>query len=187
LLSFSFSNQLFFYRETNLNIERKGSVRRKSFINFPFFLRHQDALDDAHTSPSFHKKIKPSETVLSLSQAADKGVTTTTSTATNTPVTKSKRATSFVRKKPPLERGLSAQSALRFNRNILIPDGLSTSTTDVSILVTQPSPDVPTGPSLLHSESTLVHVLVHRESEEYTTDVDEEKDNKTGRFHVEYI
>lgn len=30
---------------------------------------------------------------------------------------KSKRATSFVRKKPPLERGLSAQSALRVNRN----------------------------------------------------------------------
>lgn len=31
--------------------------------------------------------------------------------------TKTKRATSFVRKKPPFERGLSAQSALRINRN----------------------------------------------------------------------
>ena len=33
---------------------------------------------------------------------------------------KSKRATSFIRKKPPLERGLSAQSALRINKNALV-------------------------------------------------------------------
>lgn len=33
---------------------------------------------------------------------------------------KQKRATSFVRKKPPLERGLSAQSALRINKNALV-------------------------------------------------------------------
>lgn len=33
---------------------------------------------------------------------------------------KSKRATSFIRKKPPLERGMSAQSALRINKNVLV-------------------------------------------------------------------
>lgn len=33
---------------------------------------------------------------------------------------KTKRATSFVRKKPPFERGLSAQSALRINKNALV-------------------------------------------------------------------
>lgn len=31
-----------------------------------------------------------------------------------------KRATSFIRKKPPLERGLSAQSALRVNKNAFV-------------------------------------------------------------------
>lgn len=55
-------------------------------------------------------------------------------------------------------------------------DTLSVSTADVSILVTEPSPDVPTGPNLVKlpgGEATLVHVLVHRESEEYQSDVDE--------------
>ena len=48
-----------------------------------------------------------------------------------------------------------------------VPDG-----SDVSILVTEPSPDSsapPARPPLLRqqSEATVVHVLVHRESEEY--------------------
>lgn len=59
-------------------------------------------------------------------------------------------------------------------------DGPS-SVKDVSILVTQPSPECPTGPpnqskNRLHTDSassTLVHVLVHRESEEYQTDVED--------------
>lgn len=141
---------------------------------------------------------------------------------------KSKRATSFIRKKPPLERGLSAQSALRINKNALVGrllvclyfrccvvticklvcfnvcaiSGINTvdcptSVKDVSILVTEPSPECPTGPKSnnshhhrLHTDSattttaapgassvggssTLVHVLVHRESEEYQTDVED--------------
>lgn len=54
----------------------------------------------------------------------------------------------------------------------------STSTVkDVSILVTEPSPECPMGPSKnrLHTDSTstLVHVLVHRESEEYQTDLED--------------
>lgn len=51
---------------------------------------------------------------------------------------------------------------------------------DVSILVTEPSPECPNGPSSssknrLHTDSvsTLVHVLVHRESEEYQTDFED--------------
>lgn len=55
------------------------------------------------------------------------------------------------------------------------------STTDVSILVTQPSPEVPHAPSnRLHSaEATLVHVLVHRESEEYQSTEDISGTTKT--------
>lgn len=50
---------------------------------------------------------------------------------------------------------------------------------DVSILVTEPSPECPMPQAKnnllteMGSSSTLVHVLVHRESEEYQTDTDE--------------
>ena len=37
--------------------------------------------------------------------------------------------------------------------------------------MTEPSPDVPTVPA--PGETTLVHVLVHRESEEYQSELDE--------------
>lgn len=51
---------------------------------------------------------------------------------------------------------------------------LSSSTNDVSILVTEPSPEAPptNSPKKL-GEPTLVHVLVHRESEEYHTDLED--------------
>lgn len=38
---------------------------------------------------------------------------------------------------------------------------------DVSILVTQPSPEVPVGPNLNSNQTLVHHVIVHRESEEY--------------------
>lgn len=47
---------------------------------------------------------------------------------------------------------------------------------DVSILVTEPSPEAPTVPPPLlrqRSESTVVQVLVHRESEEYNQEGEE--------------
>ncbi|KZC09355.1 hypothetical protein WN55_11096, partial [Dufourea novaeangliae] len=53
------------------------------------------------------------------------------------------------------------------------PAPLPIESTDVSILVTEPSPEniapPPTRPALLRRQSaaTVVHVLVHRESEEY--------------------
>lgn len=82
--------------------------RRKSFYNF--FLRHQDAVDDSLTSPSVGRKLIP------LNCSAQ----TLNLTDEKQPLPKTKRATSFVRKKPPLERGLSAQSALRINKNALV-------------------------------------------------------------------
>ncbi|CRK95854.1 CLUMA_CG009301, isoform A [Clunio marinus] len=141
----------------------QSKSRRKSIYNF--FLRHQDAVDDHMTSPSVHKKvIKPSETVLSL-KSSEK--------PTSPPTTKSKRATSFIKKKPRLERGLSDQSVLRLNRNVNLDVNGSTSSADVSILVTEPSPEVPFGPNLNSNQTLIHHVIVHRESEEYHTDVDE--------------
>ncbi|XP_058123492.1 sodium channel protein 60E [Anopheles coustani] len=142
--------------------------RRKSFYNFPFFLRHQDAVEETSTSSPqpLKRPLKGSETNLSLNASLEQVPPVPPPT---TP--KSKRATSFVKKKPPLERGFSAQSALRLNRNAVVPDDtLSTSAADVSILVTEPSPDVP--PSSAPGE-TLVHVLVHRESEEYQSELDD--------------
>ncbi|XP_017866410.1 PREDICTED: sodium channel protein 60E isoform X4 [Drosophila arizonae] len=78
-----------------------------------------------------------------------------------------KRASSFIRKKPPLERGLSAQSALRVNKNAYVSDAPAP-----EVIVTKPSPEQQTHPhvhalSLRPDNATLVHVLVHRESEEY--------------------
>lgn len=47
----------------------------------------------------------------------------------------------------------------------------------MSILVTEPSPDIPPAASIsslqVEPPSTLVHVLVHRESEEYQTDLED--------------
>ncbi|KAJ6635625.1 Sodium channel protein 60E [Pseudolycoriella hygida] len=166
------------------DIELSGNrtPRRRSFYNF--FLRHQDAVDDCLTSPSVARKaVTPSGTLQSISNASvdDKPVVVHA-----TP--KSKRATSFIRKKPPLERGLSAQSALRINKNAVVVDGPNLTARDVSILVTEPSPEYPIPPApknrLLSepSTSTLVHVLVHRESEEYQTDLEDgstDKDEKS--------
>lgn len=47
---------------------------------------------------------------------------------------------------------------------------------DVSILVTEPSPEAP------NVDSTLVHVLVHRESEEYNTDAEDTTPTKANLF-----
>lgn len=49
----------------------------------------------------------------------------------------------------------------------------TSSTADVSILVTEPSPEVPVGPKINVNQSLIHHVIVHRESEEYQTDYDE--------------
>lgn len=120
-----------------------------------------------------------SGTITSLNTAAvDTKAKPTKPTPTVTP--KSKRATSFVRKKPPLERGLSAQSALRVNKNPFVDEPIATP--DVSILVTEPSPEAPSTPFNKMGETTLVHVLVHRESEEYKSDVEDGKQAKKSSY-----
>lgn len=74
-------------------------------------------------------------------------------------------------------------------------DGPNLTARDVSILVTEPSPECPIAPSpknrLLNepSTSTLVHVLVHRESEEYQTDVEDGGTDKGAyglRLHFKF-
>uniref|UniRef100_A0A1B0D6A9 Uncharacterized protein n=2 Tax=Phlebotomus papatasi TaxID=29031 RepID=A0A1B0D6A9_PHLPP len=53
-------------------------------------------------------------------------------------------------------------------------DGPTGPASDVSILVTEPSPDTPyISGDHLQADQTLVHVLVHRESEEYHTDAED--------------
>lgn len=101
--------------------------RRKSFYNF--FLRHQDAVDDTQSIirkspiPSSGQPLSAANSfdekqLQGTITAAAAAAAATTTTTTPTPSTsKTKRATSFVRKKPPFERGLSAQSALRINKN----------------------------------------------------------------------
>lgn len=90
--------------------------RRKSFYNF--FLRHQDAVDDAIASPSVNRKaaVSPGAVTVGRPVSAANSIDEKQQLQT-APATKTKRATSFVRKKPPFERGLSAQSALRINKN----------------------------------------------------------------------
>lgn len=59
-------------------------------------------------------------------------------------------------------------------KNIKLKILEATSNADVSILVTDASPEIPTGPNINSTQQSLIHhVIVHRESEEYQTDLDE--------------
>lgn len=143
-------------------------------------------MDDHMTSPSVHKKIiKPNEATLPNPSTPSETLTS--------PPSKHKRASSFIKKKPRLERGLSDHSVLRLNKsanlgmtcdktlqgpffhkifhNLFLID--PTSTADVSILVTDASPEIPIGPNINSNQTLIHHVIVHRESEEYQTDLDE--------------
>lgn len=145
--------------------------RRRSIYTFPFFLRHQDAVetpDDAASSssstpPAKQRGLRASQ---SLHPAMAEAETMTKTTST-------KRG-SIVRRKRSVK-----------GRHTQTPNSGS----DVSILVTEPSPEaqpivvggaaggrIPPPPLLRQqSEATVVHVLVHRESEEYNQS-DEEED-----------
>lgn len=123
-------------------------VRRRSFYNF--FLKHQDAVETQHdddvTSPLKHKgSLKQSGTMLGLHLTDE---------------SKPKRG-SIIRKKPQIERG-NSQPGLKVG-NL----GIGGPNSEVSILVTEASPEAPPLPVIPVPEPTLVHVLVHRESEEY--------------------
>nr|XP_016928398.1 sodium channel protein 60E isoform X5 [Drosophila suzukii] len=179
-------------------VEAPRASRRRSFYNF--FLRHQDAVDDSLTSPSVHRKTAMNNTTNTTSTSAS--TSGTTSSPASAPATgcgpaatsdsdrhqavgggsapSRKRASSFIRKKPPLERGLSAQSALRVNKNAFVSEAPAP-----EVIVTRPSPDQQTHPhslSLRPDNATLVHVLVHRESEEYKEE-DESSPSSPGNGH----
>lgn len=132
-------------------------ARRRSIYNF--FLRHQDAVEtpDDSASPPTNKKNKTAQS-LHPAMAED---------------SKPKRG-SIIRKKRvgsvkarPTSTGMTpAQRA----------ESEPLNSADVSILVTEASPEAPfLKPTLQRqqSEATVVQVLVHRESEEYTQDDDD--------------
>lgn len=134
--------------------------RRRSIYNFPFFLKHQDAVEtpDETASPPCIKKggMKTSGTTHSLHPATAEDP-------------KPKRG-SIIRRRP--------STKLRRSGSILSPAQPEPVTgSDVSILVTEASPEAssPTAAAvkpaqLCKQQSEVVHVLVHRESEEYNMD-----------------
>lgn len=128
--------------------------RRRSVYNFPFFLRHQDAVetpDDTASPPAIKKPLKPSGTTQSLHPAMAEEA-------------KPKRGSLIRRKRASSVKIKPSKNALGKAESAPLNGA------DVSILVTEPSPETPSSvPPLLRqqSESTVVHVLVHRESEEY--------------------
>lgn len=139
--------------------------RRRSIYNF--FLKHQDAVETQHdddiTSPLRHKgSLKQSGTMLGLNTAED---------------VKPKRG-SIIRRKPPMERG-GSQTGLRVG-NVQL-GSLGGANSEVSILVTEASPEAPPTLPLRPPEPTLVHVLVHRESEEYGAEDHSSEDNEIKR------
>lgn len=127
------------------------AVRRRSIYNFPFFLKHQDAVEntDDTASPPTVKKSTQSLHPVSAEE------------------TKPKRGSLIRRKSSTKSRKGSTTTLPVLPAQELTPD--------VCITVTEPSPspDSPAVKPALHrqqSESTVVHVLVHRESEEYVDD-----------------
>lgn len=148
-------------------------LRRRSIYNFPFFLKHQDAVentDDTASPPTTKKSgMKTSGTSQSLHPASAED-------------TKPKRG-SLIRRKSSTKRKGSSALPVVVNQTEL--------QADVSILVTEPSPEAPQPEEIVspvkatpapkpplnrqQSESTVVHVLVHRESEEYNVDDDDDE------------
>ncbi|XP_057655694.1 sodium channel protein 60E isoform X2 [Diorhabda carinulata] len=133
--------------------------RRRSIYSFPFFLRHQDAVekpDDKSSSPLLgHKELKSSQT-LHPSVAEEK--------PKKGSIIRRKRAGS-VKSRPTSMTGSGCQRTQS--------EKCTSFSSDVSILVTEASPEShSTRPPLnrQNSESTVVQVLVHRESEEYNNE-----------------
>ncbi|XP_025994823.1 sodium channel protein 60E isoform X2 [Solenopsis invicta] len=116
-------------------------------------LGRQDAVEkypdeDLLSPPTKRNSLRPSGTTLSLN-ALQRDIKETFN----------RRCSSLRRRAPPPPQEPS-------------PEKRSAESSDVSILVTEPSPEntaPPSRPSLIRqqSEATVVHVLVHRESEEY--------------------
>lgn len=137
--------------------------RRRSIYNFPFFLKHQDAVD-THEDPAsplpIKKPLKPSGTSQSLHPAMAEDP-------------KPKRGSIIRRKRVGSVKARPTSTVPPAQRAESEPVNAS----DVSILVTEASPETAfVRPPLhrQHSEATVVQVLVHRESEEYNQEEEEE-------------
>lgn len=131
--------------------------RRRSIYNFPFFLRHQDAVetpDDSASPPTSKKSAQSLHPAMAEDPKPKRGS-----------IIRRKRVGSV--KARPTGGGITP--AHRAESEPL-------NSADVSILVTEASPEAPIlKPPLQRqqSEATVIQVLVHRESEEYNQDDDE--------------
>nr|XP_015837604.1 PREDICTED: sodium channel protein 60E isoform X3 [Tribolium castaneum] len=132
-------------------------ARRRSIYNFPFFLRHQDAVekpDDSASPPASKRSAQSLHPAMAEDPKPKRGS-----------IIRRKRVGSV--KARPTGGGITP--AHRAESEPL-------NSADVSILVTEASPEAPIlKPPLQRqqSEATVVQVLVHRESEEYNQDDDE--------------
>lgn len=141
--------------------------RRRSIYNF--FLRHQDAVEtpDEKSSPTMIKKeLRPSGT----SQSLHPTMPEEPNKPTRSSIIRRRRAGSM-KTRPTSMSGINMSGCQRTQSE-------KCTSTDVSILVTEASPEGGNscGRPLLHrqnSEATVVQVLVHRESEEYNNEEDE--------------
>ncbi|XP_050308218.1 sodium channel protein 60E [Anthonomus grandis grandis] len=149
-------------------ITPSGGPRRRSLYNF--FLRHQDAIEkpdsaSAATSPvSPRKEFKtPGPLTLHPSMAEEPPPSRRGS------IIRRKRGGS-VKSRPTSVSSISGCQRTQSEK--------CTYSSDVSILVTEASPETALQKTTLtrqSSESTVVQVLVHRESEEYSQDEEPEK------------
>lgn len=133
------------------------TARRRSIYNFPFFLKHQDAVEtpDESASPPVHKRS-------GSFKAPSSGATSLHPATAEEASAKPKRG-SIIRRR----------ASAKVRRSHPHPEA-AVSGADVSILVTEASPEAPapasvTGPPRHHA-GEVVHVLVHRESEEYAVE-----------------
>ncbi|XP_072389146.1 sodium channel protein 60E-like isoform X1 [Diabrotica undecimpunctata] len=132
--------------------------RRRSIYSFPFFLRHQDAVEkpDEKTSPLLgHKELKASQTLHPVAAEEPK--------PKRGSVIRRKRAGSVKSRPTSMTGGCQRTQS----------EKCTSFSTDVSILVTEASPEshlIRPPLNRQNSESTVVQVLVHRESEEYNND-----------------
>ncbi|KAL3288685.1 hypothetical protein HHI36_003118 [Cryptolaemus montrouzieri] len=126
--------------------------RRRSIYNF--FLRHQDAVENEDTSQS---PPVPKRNLTTTSQTLHPAMAEEAKPKRGSIIRKKRAGSCKARPTSMLSQAHRAGSEPQ-------------NSTDVSILVTEASPDAAiTKPSLQRqqSEATIVQVLVHRESEEY--------------------
>lgn len=141
--------------------QQQPPVRRRSIYNFPFFLRHQDAVEQQQEGATNTNMLTPA---MAEDVKPKRGS-----------IIKRKRGSSFKNKSTYVGGGNGKSDS---------GGDLGRSSADVSILVTEASPETAISRPILHrqhSESTVVQVLVHRESEEYRNEEEEAAEEEKQR------